>query len=253
MGERQMKVAAIETHCRTLTDQDKEGWLSIWADDAVLEDPVGVDTFRGIDTLRTTFWDIVELTSPLRLSLLKDVIVCGNEAIAIISARSSWGGSQREVGPIVDHFSFGPDGKITAMRAHWNFAAVGYRPEMEVPPTARERMVAAIEESYRAEVALDKEAWLGFFAADATVEDPVGVTTIHGIEELAKEFWPNVERARPELHLLDDVIVSGNEAIAILSATIGPDGQRQQLAPIVVHYVFDETGKVRQLRSFFNQ
>ena len=64
MGERQMKVAAIETHCRTLTDQDKEGWLSIWADDAVLEDPVGVDTFRGIDTLRTTFWDIVELTSP---------------------------------------------------------------------------------------------------------------------------------------------------------------------------------------------
>src|SRR3546814_3370537 len=34
---------AIAEHCKTLSNRDKEGWLSLWADDVVLEDPVGVD------------------------------------------------------------------------------------------------------------------------------------------------------------------------------------------------------------------
>jgi hypothetical protein len=96
MNDRDALVETVETHCRTLTAQDKDGWLRIWADDAVLEDPVGVDTFRGIELLSTTFWALVELTRPLRIAPREDVIVCGNEAIAILSAESSWGGKKRE-------------------------------------------------------------------------------------------------------------------------------------------------------------
>jgi hypothetical protein len=51
--------------------------------------------------------------------------------------------------------------------------------------------------------------------------------------------------------LLDDLIVCGNEAIAIESAEIDQDGQ-QRTFPIVANYVFDDAGKVRHLRSFFN-
>src|SRR5258708_3035168 len=148
--DRKVIIGAIEAHCRTLTNQDKEGWLRIWADDVVIEDPVGVDSFRGIDTLRTTFWEIVERTSPLRLGLLDDIIVWGKEGMGILSAESSWGGTQRNVGPLVDHFTFAPDGKITAMRAHWNFARHGYRPEMATGAADRDRMLAAVNTHCRA-------------------------------------------------------------------------------------------------------
>jgi hypothetical protein len=47
------------------------------------------------------------------------VIVCGNEAIAILAADVTRDGARHRVGPIVDHFVFGDDGKIKSMRAFW--------------------------------------------------------------------------------------------------------------------------------------
>src|SRR3546814_308551 len=113
---------AIAEHCKTLSNRDKEGWLSLWADDVVLEDPVGVDTFRGIDALRTTFWKFIEDLSPMKLWIERDVIVCGNEAIAILHGVVTKEGTLHHVGPIVDHFTFNDDGKIKMMRAFWKYA-----------------------------------------------------------------------------------------------------------------------------------
>jgi len=127
MPDRDAMVAAIETHCRALTAGDKEAWLRIWADDVVLEDPVGVDTFRGIDSLRTRFWDIIESISPMRIWLEQEVIVCGHEAIAILAADVNREGPTHGVGPLVDHFTFNEEGRIASMRAFWKYEGVpGY-------------------------------------------------------------------------------------------------------------------------------
>ncbi len=115
-------VSAIKSHCRTLSNHDKEGWLALWADDTVLEDPVGVDTYRGLNSLRTTFWQLIEELTPMKLWLERDVIICGQEAIAILHGVVTREGSLRKVGPIVDHFVFGGDGKIKSMRAFWKYA-----------------------------------------------------------------------------------------------------------------------------------
>jgi steroid delta-isomerase len=114
--------AAIKSHCRTLSTHDKEGWLTLWADDTVLEDPAGVDTYRGIESLRTTFWKFIDDLSPMKLWLDRDVIVCGNEAIAILYGVVTKEGALTKVGPIVDHFTFDQDGKIKSMRAFWKYA-----------------------------------------------------------------------------------------------------------------------------------
>lgn len=114
-------IAAITAHCRTLSDHDKEGWLALWADDTVLEDPVGVDTYRGIESLRTSFWKLVNDLSPMKLWLERDVIVCGNEAIAILQGVVTREGAMQHVGPLVDHFTFNQEGKITMMRAFWKY------------------------------------------------------------------------------------------------------------------------------------
>lgn len=113
--------AAIQAHCRTLSEHDKEGWLSLWAEDAVLEDPVGVDTFVGFETIATTFWAMVDALSPMKLWLEREVIVCGNEAIGILFGVVTQQGELTKVGPIVDHFTFNDDGKIKSMRAFWKY------------------------------------------------------------------------------------------------------------------------------------
>ncbi|MFZ1164374.1 nuclear transport factor 2 family protein [Mycobacterium sp.] len=113
--------ATIQAHCDTLSNHDKEGWLALWADDTVLEDPVGVDTYRGIEGLRTSFWKLVDDLSPMKLWLERDVIVCGNEAIAILQGVVTREGAMQHVGPLVDHFTFNDEGKITMMRAFWKY------------------------------------------------------------------------------------------------------------------------------------
>jgi len=115
-------VKSIESHCRTLSEHDKEGWLSLWSNDTVLEDPVGVDVYRGKEALATTFWGLIEELAPMKLWLDRDVIVCGNEAIGILFGVVTSNGKLTRVGPIVDHFVFNEAGEIASMRAFWKYA-----------------------------------------------------------------------------------------------------------------------------------
>ena len=115
-------VAAIKTHCKALSAKDKDLWLSIWAEDAVLEDPVGRDIFRGRKELGTKFWNSIESLSPMKLWLERDTIVCGNEAIAFLNGVVTLNGKLHGVGPnLTDHFVFNEDGKINSMRAFWKY------------------------------------------------------------------------------------------------------------------------------------
>jgi len=116
----------------------------------------------------------------------------------------------------------------------------------------RDHIINAIKTHCRAESARDKDTWISLFARDIVIEDPVGIGLFEGLEALQNDFWANVERAEPTVLLEDEVIVCGNEAIAILSAEINKDGGRIKLSPIVANFIFDENGKIRRLRSFFN-
>ena len=116
----------------------------------------------------------------------------------------------------------------------------------------REAMITAIETHCRAESAGDKEAWVNIFAESIVIEDPVGSGNVHrGIAAVSGDFWDRAQQHWPKVQLTQAPIVSGNEAIAILKAEIGPDGARQSFAPIVAHFVFDDNGKVESLRAFF--
>ena len=117
---------------------------------------------------------------------------------------------------------------------------------------SREHILEAIATHIRAENALDKEAYLALFADDIVIEDPVGVNTTRGFEALERDFWASVVNAQPRLKQLHDPIVCGNEAIAFIEAEINHEGGRVTISPIVVHFTYDEAGKVRSLRSFMN-
>jgi len=65
---------------------------------------------------------LIDDLTPMKLWLERDVIVCGNEAIALLHGVVTREGALRKVGPIVDHFTFNEDGKIKMMRAFWKYA-----------------------------------------------------------------------------------------------------------------------------------
>jgi steroid Delta-isomerase len=121
MVNREVIVASIETHCQALSANDKNAWLQIWADDVVIEDPVGVSIYRGLEAVSTALWAEIEAISPIKLWLEVEIIVCGNEAIAILAAEVNSATGRRRVGPIVDHFLFNKEGKIAQMRAFWKY------------------------------------------------------------------------------------------------------------------------------------
>jgi steroid delta-isomerase len=120
MPDRDAMIAAVKTHCRASTERDFDAWVKIWADDAVVEDPIGATPHRGIEALRTTFWAMSRSAMP-RLTLTEEVIVCGNEAVAIMEVEVGPADSRRKLAPVVDHFTFDDDAKIVAMRAFFNY------------------------------------------------------------------------------------------------------------------------------------
>jgi len=121
MIQREDIVASINTHCEALSAADKYSWLRIWADDAVIEDPVGVSIYRGLKEISTRLWSEIIAISPMKLWLEEEIIVCSKEAIAIFAAEVMSQDGRRKVGPIVDHFVFNNDGKISQMRAFWKY------------------------------------------------------------------------------------------------------------------------------------
>jgi steroid delta-isomerase len=120
MPDREAMIAAVQTHCRAQSEGDHDAWIGIWADDAVVEDPVGAPPHRGIEALRTTFWPMSRKAAP-RLTLTEDVIVCGNEAIAIMTAEVGPADNRRTLSPVIDHFTFDEDARIVGMRAFFAY------------------------------------------------------------------------------------------------------------------------------------
>jgi steroid delta-isomerase len=120
MPDREQMIEAVRTRCRASTEGNFDEWVKIWADNVVVEDPVGAPPHRGIEAVRTTFWGMSRNAAP-RLTLTEDVIVCGKEAIAIMQVEVGPADNRRTLAPVVDHFTFDENAKITGMRAFFKY------------------------------------------------------------------------------------------------------------------------------------
>ena len=114
------------------------------------------------------------------------------------------------------------------------------------------QMIKAIETYCRTETEKDKQAWLDLFADSIVHEDPVGAVRNEG-KELVGAFWDNaVVGYNVELWLTEEPIVCGNEAIALMQCRIGPDDNRQESGRIVDQFIFDDNGKITNVRAFYS-
>jgi hypothetical protein len=115
---------------------------------------------------------------------------------------------------------------------------------------ATNEMTAAVQEYVRARNERDRAPWLALHAEDSVHEDPVGGNSKDvGIAQIAAH-WDATQALNIELVLDEPVITGGQEAIAVMHFRRGPVDDRQDGGRIVLHFVFNDEGKIAQLRSF---
>jgi steroid Delta-isomerase len=109
---------------------DREGWLVLFADDAVVEDPIGPSAFdpegkghRGREGI-AAFYDSVIAPNESVSFTIRQSFLCGEEVANVGVIRITLaGGSAVEVDGVYT-YRRSPDGRIAALRAYWEPGAV---------------------------------------------------------------------------------------------------------------------------------
>lgn len=105
-----------DSYLRGLNEKDLKGILSLYADSATVEDPVGSTVISGKDAVRQFYAGAV--TMDLILTRTGPVRVAGIEAAFPFDLKMNVNGTMM-ITNIIDVFRFDKSGKIVSMRAFW--------------------------------------------------------------------------------------------------------------------------------------
>lgn len=111
---------------------------------------------------------------------------------------------------------------------------------------------ATIDAYLAAFTAGDRAAYVGCFAEDAWLEDPVGTPRREGREAIGA-FWDDSHALADaiELRPLGLRVVIGNEATFTFQVRPNIGGETYAL-DVIDHMTFDDDGKIATLRAFFD-
>jgi steroid delta-isomerase len=90
---------------------------------------------------------------------------------------------------------------------------------------------------------------LTLYAADATVEDPIGSDVRHGHDAI-HEFYAGFQDAKKETELAE-LRISGSEAAFLWHLTLDAGDSRTRISPIST-MAFDEDAKITSMRAFWS-
>ena len=113
--------AAVEAYVRALNAADLDTIVSLYAEDALVEDPVGSSPKRGLDEIRAFYAG--SLRMKLHVELEGNVRAVANEAAFAFSVSFEVQGRKTTIRPI-DVFRFDEAGRIVQMRAFFGPANV---------------------------------------------------------------------------------------------------------------------------------
>lgn len=111
--------ATIDRYVAAFSAADRAGYLSLFAPDATVEDPVGSDVARGAEGIGG-FWDGVRAMAPeITLVRTGPARIAAGEAAWPLRAITTMGEMKLAV-DIIDVMAFDDEGHITVMRAFWD-------------------------------------------------------------------------------------------------------------------------------------
>ena len=115
---RKLVEPTLHEYIRCWAEDDRDGWLALFAPDATLEDPVGAPVLAGAEAI-AAFWDRIHQGDMDMRCELDRIVVCGDEALMIFCVVTAGAGVEMRV-QIADLFTFNEQGKIATMRAFWD-------------------------------------------------------------------------------------------------------------------------------------
>jgi ketosteroid isomerase-like protein len=115
---------------------DRDGWLALFADDALVEDPIGPSPLnpegggrRGREAI-AAFWDEVVAMGRIRFEI-RESYACGDECANVGRITTTLPDGSRSIVEGVYTYRVDDEGRIAALRAFWEFDAMTFEPAPE--------------------------------------------------------------------------------------------------------------------------
>ena len=107
--------------------KDKEAWLALFEDDAVVEDPVGgFDPWdltgegqRGKDAI-SKFYDTFSASQSAMDFEVLHMAGCGQEAACFVTMTFTFVDGTSQSNKMINIYKMSPNGKIASLRSFWN-------------------------------------------------------------------------------------------------------------------------------------
>lgn len=112
---------------------DREAWLALFADDAIIEDPIGPSPMNESGEPRrgraaiAEFYDTVVANGEVRFTI-RDSFACGHEVANVGTITVTFPGGARSVVDGVYTYRIDDRGQLAALRAYWEFARLTFEP-----------------------------------------------------------------------------------------------------------------------------
>ena len=126
---------------RNVKAKDRAAWLALFADDAVIEDPVGVSPLdpsgqghRGKEAI-ARFWDTVIAPGEIEMRI-RESYPSGDECANVVSLVNRMPGGVEIGTDCVIVYRVNGAGKIVSLRAYWEFAKVAAQLEVALSKPA---------------------------------------------------------------------------------------------------------------------
>lgn len=132
MGDEQLTARELGIRSRAAVQaKDRDGWLDLFAPDAVVQDPIGPSPFdpegkghHGREAI-AAFYDNVIASSEAITFEIEQSYLCGDEVADVGIIRTTLaGGTHQAVVHVVMTYRRNGDDKIAALRAFWEFDAL---------------------------------------------------------------------------------------------------------------------------------
>jgi steroid delta-isomerase len=114
----------------TIEARDREGWLSLFAEESVVEDPVGPSALdpegrghRGRDAIARFYDNVIAPARSIRFEIDRS-IECGDEVANVGRIFIDFDGSDTMVVEGVFCYKARPDGKLQSLRAFWDASSL---------------------------------------------------------------------------------------------------------------------------------
>jgi hypothetical protein len=123
MGERSMALTEAK---------DRDGWLALFADDGMVQDPVGPSIFdeggnghRGKEAITAFYDNVISASESLKFDIRQSAD-CGRECAFAGSLRITLPGGQQGTVELVNIYKVNDDGKIASLRSFWEFDKLSF-------------------------------------------------------------------------------------------------------------------------------